>query len=94
VFISEQFDQRMRWRAHNYYSLIGFVDLPPGSIKDEETVGECAQVFFIGDCQDGASKSFGCNRRIYSFLLLLKLKWHMPIQPWIIGKIKLLSGSS
>ena len=30
----------------------GFVELPPGSIKDAEGVGECTQVFFISDCQD------------------------------------------
>ncbi len=32
----------------------GFVDLPPGAIKDAEGVGECTQVFFISECQDGA----------------------------------------
>ena len=30
----------------------GFVVLPPGAIKDAEGVGECSQVFFVGDCQD------------------------------------------
>mmetsp|Transcript_18619 Transcript_18619/g.17945 ORF Transcript_18619/g.17945 Transcript_18619/m.17945 type:complete len:798 (+) Transcript_18619:113-2506(+) len=29
----------------------GFVELPPGSIKDAEGVGECSQVFFISECQ-------------------------------------------
>ncbi len=32
----------------------GFVELPPQAIKDAEGVGECAQVFFISECQDGA----------------------------------------
>jgi hypothetical protein len=32
----------------------GFVELPPGSIKDPEGVGECTQVFFISECQDDA----------------------------------------
>ena len=32
----------------------GFVELPAGAIKDAEGVGECAQVFFMSDCQDGA----------------------------------------
>jgi len=32
----------------------GFVELPAGAIKDAEGVGECAQVFFISDCQDGS----------------------------------------
>ena len=31
----------------------GYVVLPPGAIKDAEGVGECSQVFFIADCQDG-----------------------------------------
>ena len=34
--------------------IAGYVELPPGAIKDEEAVGECSQVFFIGDCQDRA----------------------------------------
>ena len=34
--------------------ITGFVELPPSAIKDAEGVGECAQVFFISDCQDGA----------------------------------------
>eukprot|EP00605_Chrysophyceae_sp_TOSAG23-4_P000430 GSChrysophyteH1.ASY1.ANO1.487.1 assembled CDS len=32
----------------------GFVELPPGAIKDAEGVGGCAQVFFISECQDEA----------------------------------------
>ena len=32
----------------------GFVELPPGAIKDAEGVGECAQVFFITESQDDA----------------------------------------
>ncbi len=32
----------------------GFVELPAGAIKDQEGVGECAQVFFVSECQDGA----------------------------------------
>mmetsp|Transcript_20730 Transcript_20730/g.29791 ORF Transcript_20730/g.29791 Transcript_20730/m.29791 type:complete len:650 (+) Transcript_20730:96-2045(+) len=36
----------------------GFVDLPPGAIKDAEGVGECCQVFVISDCQNG-SVEFG-----------------------------------
>jgi len=32
----------------------GYVELPAGAIKDAEGVGECAQVFFISECQDGA----------------------------------------
>ena len=32
----------------------GYVVLPPGAIKDAEGVGECSQVFFIADCQDGS----------------------------------------
>ena len=30
------------------------MELPPGAIKDAEGVGECSQVFFVTDCQDGA----------------------------------------
>ena len=30
----------------------GFVELPAGAIKDAEGVGECAQVFFVSECQD------------------------------------------
>ena len=32
----------------------GFVTLPAQAIKDAEGVGECAQVFFVSECQDGA----------------------------------------
>ena len=32
----------------------GYVELPAGAIKDAEGVGDCAQVFFISDCQDNA----------------------------------------
>lgn len=32
----------------------GFVELPPHGIKDPEGVGDCSQVFFVSDCQDGA----------------------------------------
>lgn len=32
----------------------GFVTLPAQAIKDAEGVGECAQVFFVAECQDGA----------------------------------------
>lgn len=32
----------------------GFVELPAGAIKDAEGVGECSQVFFVANCQDGA----------------------------------------
>ena len=28
--------------------------MPPQAIKDAEGVGECAQVFFISECQNGA----------------------------------------
>jgi hypothetical protein len=31
--------------------------LPPGAIKDAEGVGECSQVFFVSECQDGAGDS-------------------------------------
>jgi centromere protein C len=34
--------------------LTGALVLPPEAIKDAEGVGECAQVFFVVDCQDGA----------------------------------------
>ena len=37
--------------------LSGFVDLQPGCLKDPEAVGDCAQVFFVSECQDGACKS-------------------------------------
>lgn len=30
--------------------------LPPGAIKDAEGVGECSQVFFVSECQDGAGE--------------------------------------
>ena len=38
----------------NYMSswLSGFVELPPHCIKDPESVGNCAQVFFVAECQD------------------------------------------
>ncbi len=32
----------------------GYIELPAGAIKDAEGVGECAQVFFISECQEGA----------------------------------------
>lgn len=32
----------------------GFVELPPHGIKDPECVGDCAQVFFVAECQDEA----------------------------------------
>jgi len=32
----------------------GFVELPPHGIKDPECVGDCAQVFFVSECQDEA----------------------------------------
>lgn len=32
--------------------ITGFVELPAGAIKDAEGVGECAQVFFVSECQD------------------------------------------
>ena len=34
--------------------ITGFVELPPGAIKDAEGVGECAQVFFISEAQNGS----------------------------------------
>jgi hypothetical protein len=34
--------------------IAGYVELPAGAIKDEETVGQCAQVFFVSECQNGA----------------------------------------
>jgi len=34
--------------------LTGGLVLPPEAIKDAEGVGECAQVFFVVDCQEGA----------------------------------------
>lgn len=30
----------------------GFIELPPGAVKDAEGVGECAQVFAVSDCQE------------------------------------------
>jgi hypothetical protein len=33
---------------------VGFVVLPAGAIKDAEGVGDCSQVFFVSECQDGA----------------------------------------
>lgn len=30
----------------------GFLELPPGAIKDDETVGQCSQVYFVSECQD------------------------------------------
>jgi hypothetical protein len=47
----------------------GFVELPGGAIKDAEGVGECAQVFFISDCQDGTGTSIA----LYSLSLSLSL---------------------
>ena len=35
----------------------GFVVLPAGAIKDAEGVGDCSQVFFVSECQDGAGGS-------------------------------------
>ena len=32
--------------------LSGFVELPPHCSKDPESVGNCAQVFFVAECQD------------------------------------------
>ena len=52
-----------------YAGSIGFVMLPPGAIKDAEGVGECSQVFFVSECQDGAGEhprirsSLGCMRQ-------------------------------
>jgi hypothetical protein len=60
------------------FSLPGFVVLPAGAIKDAEGVGDCSQVFFVSECQDGAG---GCRvqskisqrdthcLRIFSFFL-------------------------
>lgn len=36
--------------------ITGFVELPPGAIKDAEGVGECLQVFYVSDCQDMAAE--------------------------------------
>ena len=64
----------------------GFVELPPGAIKDAEGVGECAQVFFITDCQDDAleigvadpsdegNRNFPCIFMYAYFLHALSLK--------------------
>jgi hypothetical protein len=36
----------------------GFLELPPGGIKDAEGVGECCQCFQVASCEDG-SVEFG-----------------------------------
>ena len=38
----------------NLLFFIGYIELPPRGLKDAEAVGDCAQVFFVGDCHDGA----------------------------------------
>lgn len=50
--------------------LSGFVDLPAGAIKDAEGVGECAQVFFIADCQDDAGS---CKFSTLTLLMILTM---------------------
>ena len=32
----------------------GKMEIPPTGIKDDENVGVCQQVFFVGNCQPGA----------------------------------------
>ena len=34
----------------------GVVHLPPKAIKDEESVGECTQIFVVGSCQPDSRK--------------------------------------
>jgi hypothetical protein len=50
----------------------GYVELPPEAIKDAEGVGECAQVFVVAECQDGAIEVYTAYREIhlsYNFIL-------------------------
>jgi hypothetical protein len=39
----------------------GYLDLPPKSIKDPESVGIVSQVFFVGDCQEKAGMRIHCD---------------------------------
>ena len=55
----------------SYASLLGFVELPAGAIKDAEGVGECSQVFFVSECQDDGGIIF------YVFLLYCEIRTYL-----------------
>ena len=55
AFASQAFNvEEVPGRMSSWIS--GYMELPPGAIKDAEGVGSCCQVFTVAKCQDNTCK--------------------------------------